>query len=169
MISEIAQVSPRRKIPRINYKNLDRRQANLASVFEYMIGNTDYSMIRGALDDDCCHNIELFANEDGLYTPIPYDFDFAGVVNAPYAEPNPKLKIRDVRVHYYRGRCGNNELLEETVAYIHEHEAEIHALVENLDGLDEKYRKGFANYLNVYFDRVSTPQKIERYLSNKCS
>jgi len=157
------------KTPMIKFKDLDRRQANLVSVFQYMIGNTDYSMIRGALNDDCCHNIELFTNDDGLYTPIPYDFDFAGVVNAPYAEPNPKLKISSVRVHHYRGSCSNNYLLEETVAYIHEHEAEIHSLVENLDGLEENYRKDFTNYLNVYFDRVSTPQKLERYLSKKCS
>ena len=157
------------KIPKINYADLDRRQANLVSVFQYMIGNTDYSMIRGALNDDCCHNIELLANDAGLYTPIPYDFDFAGVVNAPYAEPNPKLKISSVRVHHYRGRCTNNELLEETVAYIHEHEAEIHALVDNLDGLEENYRKDFNDYLNVYFDRVSTPKKLERHFSKKCS
>ena len=157
------------KIPKIDYENLDRQQASLVAVFQYMIGNTDFSLIRGALNDNCCHNIELFANDDGSYTPIPYDFDFAGMVNAPYAEPNPKLKINSVRVHYYRGRCSNNEKLDGTAAYIREHEGEIHALVENLDGLDDNHAQDVIRYLNVFFERISTPRSVERYIAKKCS
>ena len=126
-------------------------------------------MIRGPLNEDCCHNVELFADDDGLYTPIPYDFDFAGMVNAPYAKPNPKFRIDNVRVHYYRGRCRNNELLEGTVAHIRKHEDEIRALVDDLDGLGKNYQQGVTSYLDIFFDRVSTPQNIERYIAKKCS
>lgn len=157
------------KVPKIAYADLDRRQANLVAVFQYMIGNTDYSLIRGALNDDCCHNIELFTNDDGLYTPIPYDFDFSGMVNAPYAKPNPKLRIDSVRVHHYRGRCSDNELLDGTTAFIRQHDAEMRALVEGLDGLEEKHQRNVIKYLNVFFTRISTPQKVERYLAKKCS
>jgi hypothetical protein len=157
------------KVPKISYEDLDRQQSNLVSVFQYMIGNTDYSMIRGPLNANCCHNIGLFVDNDGLYTPIPYDFDFAGMVNAPYAEPNPKLGISSVRVRFYRGRCDNNELLPGTVAYIKEHETEILGLARELDGFEENYQQDVIRYLNVYFERVSTPQNIERYLARKCS
>lgn len=157
------------KIPKIAYEDLDRQQANLVAVFQYMIGNTDFSLIRGALDDNCCHNIELFTNDDGSYTPIPYDFDFAGMVNAPYAEPNPKIKISSVRVRFYRDRCSNNENLDATGAYIREHEAEIRTLVDNLDGLEDGQAREVIKYLDVFFERVSTPQHVERYLAKKCS
>jgi len=167
-IGDRIRVAPA-KIPNIDYEDLDQRQANLVSVFQYMIGNTDYSMIRGPLNDDCCHNVELYAGDDGLYTPIPYDFDFAGMVNAPYAKPNPKFRIDNVRVHYYRGRCSNNELLEGTLAHIRKHEDEIRALVDDLDGLGRNYQQGVTSYLDIFFDRVSTPQNIERYIARKCS
>ena len=91
---------------------------------------------------------------------FPYDFDFAGMVNAPYAEPNPKLGISSVRVHYYRGRCNNNELLPGTVAYIHEHEAEIRELIRDLDGFEKNHQQDVIRYLNVYFERVSTADEI---------
>lgn len=167
-IGDRVQLAPA-KVPRITYEDLDRQQSNLVSVFQYMIGNTDYSMIRGPLNANCCHNIELFVDDDGLYTPVPYDFDFAGMVNAPYAEPNPKIGISSVRVHYYRGRCNNNDLLAETVAYIHEHESEIRKLIRELDGFDENHQQDVVRYLNVYFERVSSAQNIERYLARKCS
>lgn len=157
------------KIPKIGYENLDRQRATLVDVFQYMIGNTDYSMIRGALDDDCCHNIKLFINNNGLYTPIPYDFDFAGMVNAPYAKPNPKLKINSIRVHYYRGRCNSNDLLDDTAAYIRGHEAEIRALADDLDGLEANHRQDVNRYLSVFFKRVSTSKNVARYLAKKCS
>ncbi len=157
------------KTPKIDYEDLDRQQASLVAVFQYMIGNTDFSLIRGALNDNCCHNIELFANDEGSYTPIPYDFDFAGMVNAPYAEPNPKLKINSVRVHYYRGRCSNNENLDGTAAYIREHEGEIRTLVENLGGLEDNHEQDVIRYLNVFFERISTPRSVERYIAKKCS
>jgi hypothetical protein len=167
-LGDRVQLSPA-KIPKIAYEELDRQQASLVAVFEYMIGNTDFSLIRGALNDNCCHNIELFTNDDGSYTPIPFDFDFAGMVNAPYAEPNPKLKISSVRVHYYRGRCNNNENLDGTAAYIREHEGEIRTLVENLDGLEDNHERDVIRYLNVFFERISTPRSVERYIAKKCS
>jgi hypothetical protein len=74
-----------------------------------------------------------------------------------------------VRIHYYRGRCNNNELLEDTAAYIRGHEVEIIDLVENLDGLEDGHRRSVIRYLNVFFKRASTPRKIERYFAKKCS
>ena len=37
--------------------------------------------------------------------PIPYDFDFSGLVDAPYATPPDVLKIANVRQRFYRGYC----------------------------------------------------------------
>jgi hypothetical protein len=34
------------------------------------------------------HNGLLFGNGGDLQVAIPYDFDLAGIVNAPYAEPD---------------------------------------------------------------------------------
>lgn len=78
-------------------------QDTLSSVrnafFQYMIGNTDYSVKVG-------HNEKLlFINKEVL--PVPYDFDMSGFVNASYARVsqvgNSKLPIENVTQRLYRG------------------------------------------------------------------
>jgi hypothetical protein len=78
--------------------DIEPNQGVLASVFQYMIGNTDWS-ISGL------HNIELMQMANGDYWPIIYDYDFSGAVNARYATADPRLRIRNVRDRLYRGYC----------------------------------------------------------------
>jgi hypothetical protein len=104
---------------------------NLASVFQYFVGNTDFSPKATAPDEECCHNQSLFTSEDGPYYTIPYDFDQSGLVDAEHAAPNPRFGIRTVKVRLYRGRCVNNELLPETLQQFRDSRASIEALVTN--------------------------------------
>jgi hypothetical protein len=55
-------------------------QAGLMYVYQYAIGNTDWSMTH-------FHNVKVMRIGTD-YFPIPYDFDFSGLVDAPYAGPN---------------------------------------------------------------------------------
>ncbi|HMI46031.1 MAG TPA: hypothetical protein VK491_07685, partial [Gemmatimonadaceae bacterium] len=63
--------------------DLDPDQDALVGVFQYMIGNTDFSVAG-------LHNVELLFKDDGTVMPIAYDFDFAGAVNAKYAVPDER-------------------------------------------------------------------------------
>jgi hypothetical protein len=113
---------------------------NLISVYHYMIGNTDYSQIKGAAGGRCCHNHVLFGIENGRIWSVPYDFDQAGLVDAPYAAPAPQFKLRSVEQRLYRGRCYNNENLDQTLdAYKHKETAP-HALNTSRNDRAEKYR-----------------------------
>lgn len=153
----------------IKAAELDPRQANLISVFEYLIGNTDFSLILGPADTSCCHNAVLFSEGGPPYIPIPYDFDFSGLVNAPYAEPNPRFSIRSVKTRLYRGRCMNNHLLDSTFAYFLEKEPEIRNLIAGLEGLDDRHRKDVDKYLNAFFEDISDPKAKERKFVTRCS
>ncbi len=84
---EIRQASPR---------NFGTEQAVRFAVFQYMVGNTDWSMVQ-------FHNAEVFQNLEGIYVPVPYDFDWTGFVSARYARPDERLRIRNVRLRIYRG------------------------------------------------------------------
>jgi hypothetical protein len=155
----------------IKAAELEPQQANLVSVFEYLIGNTDFSLILGPADTSCCHNAILYsANVDTPpYTPIPYDFDFSGIVDAPYAEPNPRFNIRSVKTRIYRGRCMNNELLDGTFAYFLEKEPEIRNLVTELEGLDDRNRNEVTRYMDDFFEDIVDPKAIQRRFIAKCS
>ena len=69
------------------------------ALFQYMIGNTDYSSAYG-------HNVKLFFIDKNTI-PVPYDFDMSGLVNANYAVVsqigNKTLPIDNVRHRLYRG------------------------------------------------------------------
>jgi hypothetical protein len=153
----------------ISYSDLNPRQTNIVAVFEYLIGNTDFSMIRGPADDECCHNVVPFVSGENGYTPIPYDFDFSGLVNAPYAEPNPQLKIRSVRQRVYRGRCSNNQYLDETLALFREKEPEFRALVAALPDLTPKYEKEVTRFLDEFYEDIGSEKQIDRNIIRDCS
>ena len=152
----------------LSYKMLNRQHSNLIIVFEFLVGNTDFSLIRGPANDDCCHNAVPFSGPDRIYS-VPYDLDFAGLVNAPYAEPNPILKIRSVTTRLYRGRCANNAILPETLSYVIDRKAAIYALLDELPDLDARNRSQVIKYLDSFFDVVEDPRKTQRELIRKCS
>ena len=158
----------RAKIRSISAIELDAKQANLVAVYLYMIGNTDFSLILGPSDDECCHNSILYSAGSAPYTPVPYDFDFAGLVDAPYAEPNPRFKLRSVKTRLYRGRCINNGLLDETFAYFIEKEAAIHALIDGLEGLEDRDRAEVTRYVDGFYKDIRNPKTIERKFINRC-
>jgi hypothetical protein len=86
------------KITGAGPRDIEPFMGTLASVFQYMIGNTDWS-ISGL------HNVELMQMMNGDYWPIMHDFDFSGAVNSRYAIPDARLRIRNVRERLYRGYC----------------------------------------------------------------
>jgi hypothetical protein len=156
------------KSPRLSYERLDGRYANLVTVFEYLIGNTDFSLVVGAKDDNCCHNTVPFSgNPDGYYV-IPYDFDFAGLVNASYAKPNPKLPIKRVVQRHYRGLCRHNAYLDETLELFRENKAVLRETVSSLEGLDDKMRVGALNYIDGFYRVIEDESSVQRYLVRKC-
>jgi hypothetical protein len=153
----------------IKAEQLDPQQSSLIAVYEYLIGNTDFSLILGPADSACCHNVVLFSEGGAPYTPIPYDFDFSGIVDAPYADPNPMFKLRSVKDRRYRGRCPHNDLLDGTFAYFIEKEAEIRGLVADLEGLDDRNRKQVEKYLDSFFKDITTPKSKDRNFISQCA
>lgn len=152
----------------IKEAELQPEQTSLVAVYEYLIGNTDFSLILGPVDSSCCHNVVLFGQGGAPYTPIPYDFDFSGIVDAPYADPNPMFKLRSVKDRRYRGRCPHNDLLDDTFAYFVEKEAEIRGLIAELEGLDDGNRKKVEKYLDSFFKDITTPKAKDRKFTSKC-
>jgi len=153
----------------ITYSDLVHRQENLINVFQYLIGNTEYSLVKSEPDDDCCHNSDLMSVTGGPpFTPLPYDFDFAGLVNAPYAQPNPRYKIRNVRQRLYKGQCQNNDLLPDTFKLYLDKKEAIYALVDELDMLTRKSRRNVIRYLDGFYDYITNPKRVKSRFIRKC-
>ena len=77
------------KPERFDVLDADPVEMATLDVFEYMIGNTDWSAVFN-------HNVVLIRDAAGRATAVPYDFDFSGLVDAEYASVAPELPIRHV-------------------------------------------------------------------------
>ncbi|MDX1506810.1 MAG: hypothetical protein R3358_00930 [Woeseiaceae bacterium] len=156
------------KIPRTSVAELEPEYTNLTSVFQYFIANTDFSPILGAADDFCCHNTNLFGRRGELLWSIPYDFDMAGMVDAPYATPNEKFRIRSVRQRLYRGRCVNNEYLPQTLDLFREKKAAFYALVENQQDLSNSSRKSMLSLMDRFYDLIDDERAVKKRIADAC-
>lgn len=156
------------EVKQVTYPQLDPPQTVLFGVFQYMIGNTDFSAIRGPSDTWCCHNAIPFTGPDGRFVPIPYDFDFSGLVDAPYATPKPGLGLDDVRDRQYRGLCSTNVLLPGTLAHFVRKRAEIDELINSVDGMSKGTIRTTSRYIDKFYDEIMNPKAVEKNLVKEC-
>lgn len=153
----------------ISSDNLDRRQQNLINVFQYMIGNTEYSLFKAEPDKDCCHNSDLMsATANGPFTPLAYDFDFAGMVNAPYAEPNPRYDLINVRQRLYKGECQNNDLLPDTLRHVQDKKDAIYGIIDTVPFLSLRSKRDVTRYLAAFYKRISKPKSANSRFVKRC-
>jgi hypothetical protein len=156
------------KVASIEREQLDPVQANLAEVFEFLVGNTDFSMIRGPKGDDCCHNVVLLTAANGAVLPVPYDFDATGIVAAPYARPAEGLGIGSVQQRLYRGYCRPEATLQGTLDRFREARADIYALFKNDARLDAIAIERTTNYLDAFYEIIDKPENLKRKVSSRC-
>ncbi len=127
-------------------------------VFQYMVGNTDWSF--GNL-----HNVR-FMNFPELRKamPIPYDFDYAGVVSAPYAIPHESLPIKDVRERHYQGvECTESEIVLLN-KFFSERKPEILDYCEKFPHLDAVTKKDVLSYLNSFFEILDRKNGVGQFI-----
>jgi hypothetical protein len=113
-------------------------------LFQYMIGNTDWSVVFG-------HNIVHIRNRDSLATPVPYDFDFSGLVNARYATTDPSLPISRVEQRLFRGFCLPGTEWKKMFTEF-DHKTDVVLSLPDQALLDPPHRQMAGSYLNAFFD-----------------
>jgi len=156
------------KVERALIQDLGRPDLNLTSVFQFLIGNTDYSPIATVPDEDCCHNQILFARDGEPHYTIPYDFDQSGLVGAPYAAPNKRFGLKSTRERLYRGRCVNNSYLPSTIKLFDDKRSDIEALIRNQQGLTKGTAKQLLKYVKLFYDLIDNPRRLNSRIVKKC-
>lgn len=157
----------RSEIPAVSLKSLDRNQAALVYIFQYLIGNTDWSFVAADGEENCCHNIRLI-KIGPKHFPVPYDFDLAGIVSASYASPDPSLKIKKVRKRLYRGFCTEPEVLRAALTTITSRQDRVLDVIAGLPLLKEKEKARQISYLESFFRKAEDKDKIIRSFEKNC-
>lgn len=144
--------------------DIDNKQLALVYLFEFMIGNTDFSF-------SGLHNGELVQQADmSLLIPVAYDFDFSGAVNAPYATVDPQLQrdIKRVRQRLFRGHCVLAPHYPDAAALFLQKKDAIYALYRDDLGklLDPRIVKETLEYFDEFYDAIKTPGDAQRVFRN---
>ncbi len=144
---------------RIGASQLDPDAAAREAVFQYMIGNLDWSMIAGPAGAGCCHNTKLIgaAGATTGLIPLAYDYDFSGLVDAPYATPPEGIPVANVRVRRYRGFCAQNAQAQATAADLTAKRAALFAIYDGIPQLEEGPKRKAEAYLGGFFDAAADP------------
>lgn len=154
------------KTGKLSIKQHDAGAAARTALFFHMIANHDWSMVDGP-DGECCHNGKLLgaaktATQDLVY--VPYDFDYSGFVDAPYAVPPEKLSINSVRTRYYRSSCTLNAEVKAAAGAFRERRPEIEAAVMATPGLDRKTADKAVKFLEGFFSDIATDDAVDNML-----
>jgi hypothetical protein len=144
-----------------NEAKLDFGMTALTTIFEYLIGNTDVSI-------RTLHNIRIVLRPDGSRLPVPYDFDYAGVVDAVYAQPHPLLQIASVRERLYLGPCQPPPLLNLYVSRIRAARESLLGIYDTVPMLSDKYRADAKKYLDDFFRKTADPSGVKKAFIDGC-
>jgi hypothetical protein len=152
----------------IDSDRLEAEHASLMELFQFMIGNTDFSFIAGPEDDDCCHNATLLVDPQGRYLPMPYDFDITGFVDPPYAVVDQQLPIKKVRQRLYRGFCRDGDAHAQAVERFRRARPAIDALVRTETALEARSRAAAQAFVDGFYAVLDDPDDLERYVLGAC-
>jgi hypothetical protein len=133
----------------------------LMMLFEFMIGNTDLSVSQQ-------HNVRLVETPANEIYPIPYDFDFSGLVNTTYSGVDKRLPIQSVRDRIYRGPCRTLEELETFFARFRALKTEIYAVYDAVPSMASSDRREARAYLDEFYRIVDRPRDLKRTFIDPC-
>ena len=142
----------------------NQNQLALVYLFQYFIGNTDWS-VSGR------HNMAMIISEesnDPKPYPIPYDFDNAGIVNTNYAVPDASLGIESVRERLYRGLCMDENIIKlASERFIHSKEA-LYDIYNNSGLLDKAVLTNTLHYIDEFYRIIENEKGFRNHILDRC-
>lgn len=144
-----------------NQESTDKQSMDRLAMFEFMIGNLDWSVPKR-------HNIKMVIGGKGsLPIAVPYDFDYSGLVNIPYAVPPEGFDIPDVRTRVFRGLC-REQGYDETVSYYKNKQSEIMGLFDQASFLDEEDAEDMKGFLLDFFKLLQNQSLVNEKINQAC-
>ena len=137
-------------------KTIDIESYNLLVLFQYLIGNTDWNLSKR-------HNIKLVKVEgNSAPIPVPYDFDYSGLVNAEYAIPHPNLPIKNVRERLFQWRGKDAKMLQPSVDVLLSKKEALFSLIKNCPLKNQKGKDEMLAYVSTFFEMIEKEGELEK-------
>lgn len=169
IIEDVAMLAERSnaielKINTLNQRHIDRASMNRVALFQFMIGNIDWSVPN-------LQNLKLLKINDFLSEApilVPYDFDYSGFVNAIYAIPNERLGIDNVRERLFQGICRSNEEYKASIKEFLDKKDSIYLTIREFEYLKDQTRKEILAYIDDFYMIIESDNLIRRKIIATC-
>ena len=149
------------EVPQVHPSNLGAEASARMALFQYLVGNTDWDMVY-------FHNVKLLRTSEGIHIPVPYDFDFTGLVAASYAKSDKRLGLRTIKDRRYRGFCRPEVDFSTIYSEFTELRPELEEIYSGLEGLTENKRKDALKYLDGFYDIISSEKRARMRIEEAC-
>ncbi len=141
----------------------NRDQMTLVALFEYFIGNTDWSVLAN-------HNIKLIQPKSSKFAypfAVPYDFDYSGLVNTDYSIPDEKLGIEKVTQRLYRGYPRTMPEIETALKIFTDKKDSIYNLIKKFEPISLSTEREMIDYLDIFYKTISSKTLLKDiFISN---
>ncbi len=148
----------------ISQRVMDQEAMTRVALFQYMIGNIDWSAPNS-------HNLKYLISNEFIKTapiPVPYDFDYSGLVNAHYAIPHEIMGIENVTERLYLGICRTFEEFSQACRLFLDNKERIYRTIREFEYLDEKTRKILTRYIDDFFVVIESGKLLRHEIMNEC-
>lgn len=147
----------------LGQKMIDPQQMAKLVLFQYMIGNTDWSMTGQ-------HNVKVMQElrVGGETTVVPYDFDYSGFVDTEYAIPHESLPISDVRQRLYLGFCPSEQDLAVAATFLKSRKGEVYKLINTFKYFSRREKADRIYYLDGFFKLLEKPKVLWHVIRREC-
>jgi hypothetical protein len=158
------------EVPMVPPDQMQQGELALYEVFQYMIGNTDWDPFKPKQGEQfCCHNGELIGSMmDLIVVPVPYDFDWSGVVNARYARPAEILGIRTVRQRRFWGICRPREEWQALIPVFQERQDAVYDLFREQPDLDPERLEKTLEYFDEFYELIADEDEVWDVFKSEC-
>ena len=146
-----------KKVVRYSPSGTHCYQTTLMCIYQYMIGNTDWSIPN-------YHNVKLVVprkDTKSLPLPIPYDFDMTGFVNPPYAGTSPIFNLEKITDRLYRGYPVTPAEVQIVVDLFLKKEKEILGSIYSCTLLNRKSKHEMAYFLHDFFSQLKNKYRVK--------
>lgn len=125
--------------------SLQSNQAAVATMFNYFIGNTDWSI-------ESFRNIKFVRpTGGGKISMVAYDFDFSGFVNAPYASPSTESRLKNVRERFWMGQNLPEDAIREACKTFRKEKKELLQICREAEGLPDEWKQEMVEYVLSFY------------------
>jgi hypothetical protein len=150
----------------ITQKQIRPEVMDRMAIFQYMIGNTDWTV-------PIFHNNVLILSqsyphgqEQGI--AVAYDFDYSGLVNAGYAVPADQYKLNSVRERRYIGICRSEETFINALKEFADKKEDFYRVINEFQYLSPPQKKQMISYLEGFYKGFDKRNSIVKTLINEC-